>query len=68
LDDIRPGLAYEIPKDERCDDGVVERSRDRDELRDEVDRRSDPDDCSDYEDLGPSGNAVVVKKRSEEVK
>src|SRR5262245_30436482 len=43
VDDLAPGLPDQMTEHDSCDHGVVERTEDGDELRDQIDRRREPD-------------------------
>ena len=58
-------LPSQVTKEERGNDGIVERTNDRDELRNQVDGRSKPRQSEDEKELGSPGDALVSQKSAE---
>ena len=52
----------QMTEHDRGDDRIVQRSRDRDELRDEVDRRRDPYDCDPEPQLGAPRHPRIPRR------
>jgi hypothetical protein len=59
-DNVGACSAQDVTKDEGCNNGVVERSEERDELRDEIDRRCDPKRGKAEEQFGAAGYARIA--------
>src|SRR4051812_20542243 len=65
-DDRAVGRSQHEPKGERRHDRIVQRTDYRNELRDEIDRRSEPDARHREDDLRAKGNTTVAQETSEE--